>query len=274
MVCDLIKLRQTLFNLLSNAAKFTNKGEIVLTVQRQRRDENDWLSFEVKDNGIGIAPAQQQRLFDAFVQADNSTTREYGGTGLGLAISRKFCQMLGGSLTLDSEPGVGSTFCVLLPSEPAPMPGLEADRGTAKEIAPEAQRLGNLSADMEQRGHIGRLLVIDDDLTFRDSMTQYFQKEGFKVTTASNGQEGLLLASELKPDLITLDVLMPGRNGWSVLMALKKNPELESIPVLMISSAGDRHIGLRMGADEYLGKPVNWEQLDKAVKKLFRKPAI
>lgn len=270
MVCDMIKLRQTLFNLLSNAAKFTTAGEISLVVKRHSRSDQDWLLFEVKDNGIGIEPAQQQRLFDVFVQADNSTTRKYGGTGLGLSISRKFCQMLGGTLTLASTPGVGTTFSVCLPSEPTPMPGLDADPGAEIETAPATRRIGNTDTPGEKRAHLGRMLVIDDDITFRDSMIRYFQGEGFKVATASNGQEGLLLASELKPDLITLDILMPGRNGWSVLMALKKNPDLESIPVLMISSAGDRHISLHMGADEYLCKPVNWERLDRTVKKLFR----
>ncbi|MGW8248348.1 MAG: ATP-binding protein [Acidiferrobacterales bacterium] len=274
MICDMIKLRQTLFNLLSNAAKFTSDGDIKLRVTREQRDEQEWLVFEVSDTGIGIEPIKQQRLFDAFVQADNSTTRKYGGTGLGLAISRKFCEMLGGSLTLDSTPGKGSTFTVALPAEPAPLPGMEVDVSAEEEIDPRSQRLTQAVEDNEKRENIGRILVIDDDPTFRDSMVRYFQQEGFRVVTAGSGQEGLLLASELQPDLITLDILMPGRNGWSILLALKKNPKLQSIPVLMVSSAGDKHIGLRMGADEYLSKPVNWEQLDGIVKQLFRKSKV
>ena len=271
MICDMIKLRQMLFNLLSNAAKFTSNGDINLKVKREQRDEHEWLVFEVSDTGIGIEPVKQQRLFDAFVQADNSTTRKYGGTGLGLAISRKFCEMLGGSLTLESTPGAGSTFTVSLPAEPAPLPGMESESVAEEEVDPRSQRLAQVPGDNEKRENVGRILVIDDDSTFRDSMVHYFQKEGFRVVTASSGQEGLLLASELQPELITLDILMPGRNGWSILLALKKNPKLQSIPVLMISSAGDKHIGLRMGANEYLSKPVNWEQLDGVVKKLFRK---
>ena len=271
MICDMIKLRQMLFNLLSNAAKFTSDGDIKLRVRREQRNDKEWFTFEVSDTGIGIEPIKQQRLFDAFVQADNSTTRKYGGTGLGLAISRKFCEMLGGSLTLDSTPGAGSTFTVALPAEPAPLPGMEAELTAEEEIDPRSQRLVQAPENNEQRENIGRILVIDDDSTFRDSMVRYFQNEGFRVVTASSGQEGLLLASEHHPDLITLDILMPGRNGWSILLALKKNPKLQSIPVLMISSAGDKHIGLRMGADEYLSKPVNWEQLDGVVKGLFRK---
>ena len=267
----MIKLRQMLFNLLSNAAKFTSNGDINLKVKREQRDEHEWLVFEVSDTGIGIEPVKQQRLFDAFVQADNSTTRKYGGTGLGLAISRKFCEMLGGSLTLESTPGAGSTFTVSLPAEPAPLPGMESESVAEEEVDPRSQRLAQAPGDNEKRENVGRILVIDDDSTFRDSMVHYFQKEGFRVVTASSGQEGLLLASELQPELITLDILMPGRNGWSILLALKKNPKLQSIPVLMISSAGDKHIGLRMGANEYLSKPVNWEQLDGVVKKLFRK---
>ncbi len=274
MVCDLIKLRQMLFNLLSNAAKFTHNGEITLKVNREYKNNREWVFFDVIDNGIGIEPVQQQKLFDAFVQADNSTTRKYGGTGLGLAISRKFCQMLGGSLNLDSTPGKGSTFSVILPTEQAPMPGIEPDQGAEKETNPKTQRLAGKPPASEQRQHVGRVLVIDDDPSFRDSMVRYFQKEGFRVVTASSGQEGLLLAGELKPELITLDILMPGRNGWSVLMALKKNPDLSSIPVIMISSAGDKHIGLRMGANDYINKPVDWEMLDRKVKDLFRAPAV
>jgi len=271
MICDMIKLRQMLFNLLSNAAKFTSNGDINLRVRREQRDKHEWLTFEVSDTGIGIEPIKQQRLFDAFVQADNSTTRKYGGTGLGLAISRKFCEMLGGELTLESTPGEGSTFTVSLPAESAPLPGMEAESVAQEAVDPRSQRLAHAPGKVEKRGNIGRILVIDDDPTFRDSMVRYFQNEGFRVVTASSGQEGLLLASELQPELITLDILMPGRNGWSILLALKKNPKLQSIPVLMISSAGDKHIGLRMGADEYLSKPVNWEKLDGIVKKLFRK---
>jgi len=271
MICDMIKLRQMLFNLLSNAAKFTSNGDIGLKVRRERLDDQEWMTFEVRDTGIGIEPIKQQRLFDAFVQADNSTTRKYGGTGLGLAISRKFCEMLGGSLRLESTPGAGSIFTVALPAEPAPLPGMESESISLDAVDPRSQRLAHALGDAEKRGNIGRILVIDDDPTFRDSMERYFQNEGFRVISASSGQEGLLLASQLQPELITLDILMPGRNGWSILLALKKNPKLQSIPVLMISSAGDKHIGLRMGADDYLSKPVNWEQLDGIVKKLFRK---
>jgi len=272
MICDMIKLRQMLFNLLSNAAKFTSDGKIDLKVQREDVDGHDWLVFKVCDTGIGIEPAKQQKLFDAFVQADNSTTRKYGGSGLGLAISRKFCEMLGGQLVLESSPGAGSTFTVRLPAEPAPLPGMEIEQPPEIEIDPRAQRL--TTTEVEHREKLGRILVIDDDPTFRDSMVRYFQSEGFRVFTASNGQEGLLLASEQLPDLITLDILMPGRNGWSILLALKKNPKLKSIPVIMVSSAGDKHIGLRMGADEYLSKPVNWEQLDSVVKNFFRKSEV
>jgi len=269
IICDLIKLRQVLFNLLSNAAKFTNDGDVTLSVSRVHRGDKEWIIFDVKDTGIGIEPIKQQKLFDAFVQADGSTTRKYGGTGLGLAISRKFSQMLGGALTLESMPGQGSTFTVALPTEPAPMPGVDPAE-TVKEVDPKTKRFIAAEA-AEKRNNIGRILVVDDDTVFCESMSRYFQNEGFSVTMAHSGQEALLLASEMKPDLITLDVLMPGRNGWSVLMAMKRNPELEKIPVLMISSAGDKHISLRMGADGYLSKPVNWEQLDQEVKKLFRK---
>jgi len=273
MNCDMIKLRQTLLNLLSNAAKFTHDGQIAITVERQRSGDKDWVFFEVKDNGIGIEPIKQQRLFDAFVQADGSTTRKYGGTGLGLAISRKYCQMLGGSLTLDSTPGEGSIFTVALPADPAPLPGIDLENAKDELIDPAAQRLSGSDDDTEKkekRNHVANVLVIDDDSTFRTSMRHYLLHEGFNVVTASNGQEGLLIADDVVPDIITLDILMPGRNGWSVLMSLKKNPKLENIPVLIISSAGDRHISRRMGAFEHLQKPLDWERLDRTVKQILR----
>lgn len=273
MNCDMIKLRQTLFNLLSNAAKFTHQGKIELTVERQTSGNKEWVFFEVKDNGIGIEPIKQQRLFDAFVQADGSTTRKYGGTGLGLAISRKYCQMLGGSLTLDSTPGLGSTFTVALPADPAPMPGIIIDSPKQNEADPIVKRManaGNPVIEDEKRSHIARVLVVDDDSTFRTSMRQFLLNEGFEVVTASNGQEGLLIADDVMPDIITLDILMPGRNGWSVLMSLKKNPRLENIPVIIISSAGDRHISRRMGAFDYLQKPADWAMLDRMIKKILR----
>ena len=277
MNCDLIKLRQTLLNLLSNAAKFTHDGQISMTVERILSGSKEWVFFEVKDTGIGIEPIKQQRLFDAFVQADSSTTRKYGGTGLGLAISRKYCQMLGGSLTLDSTPGEGSTFTVALPADPAPLPGIVADGPGEVEADPAAQRLlatDKAPGSKEQRQNIASVLVIDDDPTFRASMRHYLLNEGFNVVTASNGQEGLLIADDVVPDIITLDILMPGRNGWSVLMSMKKNPKLENIPVVIISSAGDRHISRRMGAFEHFQKPLDWERFDNTIKQILRGSGI
>ena len=211
MRSDLTKIRQTLFNLLSNASKFTDKGVIRLTVTRSTENGAEWLSFAVRDSGIGMTPEQLGRLFQAFSQADASTTRKYGGTGLGLAISRKFCRMLGGDITVESVPGEGSTFTVKLPAR-AP----EAE--TAESAKPEA-------AKPVVEPSVGRptIVVIDDDPTLLDLMERFLTKEGFAVRTAANGRDGLELARLHQPVAITTDVMMPGMDGWSVISALKNH---------------------------------------------------
>lgn len=254
MRADPMRVRQVLLNLMSNANKFTEKGHVSLTVRRETRDQRDWIVMAVKDTGIGMTPEQLSRLFHDFVQADASTTRRYGGTGLGLAISRRLCHMMGGEITVTSEPGRGSTFVVTLPAEAAavtdlPRQDVPARTGAATSVP-----------------GTGLVLVIDDDESVRDLTSRFLTRKGFRVATAADGHEGLRLARELHPAAITLDVLMPQLDGWTVLAAIKGDPELADIPVILMTIIDDRTRGYALGATEYLIKPVNREKLTAALR--------
>ena len=254
MRADLTKVRQALFNLLSNACKFTDQGMITLAVAREATDGRETMVFHVTDTGIGMTSEQLAKLFEAFSQADAATTRRYGGTGLGLALSRRLCRMMGGDVTVESESGRGSTFTVRLPAEVA-----EAHEEPAPAPAAPASASG-----------VGAVLVIDDEAAVRDLMQRFLAKEGFRVVTASGGDEGLRLARELRPDAITLDVMMPGMDGWAVLSALKADPAIADIPVVMLTIVDDKNLGYALGAADYLTKPIDRERLVTVLKQYRR----
>jgi signal transduction histidine kinase/CheY-like chemotaxis protein len=262
MRADLVKVRQALFNLLSNACKFTERGAITLTVSGETADRVSWIIFRVNDTGIGMTPEQMGKLFQAFSQADASTTRQFGGTGLGLAISRKFCQMMGGDITVESTFGKGSTFTIRLPVRAA-----DAEAGAE---APTEKRPVSATAVAETAPTV---LVIDDDLTVHDLMRRFLSKEGLRMVAAADGKEGLRLAKELRPDAITLDVLMPGMDGWAVLAALKADPALANIPVIMITIADEKQVGYSLGVTDYLTKPVDWKRLTSILRQYQRADA-
>ncbi len=256
MHADLTKVRQALFNLLSNASKFTTRGTITLDIARNRIDGADWVMLSVSDTGIGMTPAQMEKLFQAFSQAEASTTRQYGGTGLGLAITRHFCQLMGGDITVASEVGKGSTFTISLPAEVSepkaePVEPAEAIAGALIDGAPP-------------------VLVIDDDPRVREMLQRFLTKEGFRVASAASGEEGLRLARELRPMAITLDVLMPGTDGWSVLAALKADPDMADIPVILLTMVDDKNLGYALGASDYLTKPVDRGRLVAILQKYRR----
>ena len=246
MRADLTKVRQALFNLLSNACKFTERGTISLAVAREAKGAQDWMVFRVSDTGIGMTPDQLARLFEAFTQADAATTRRYGGTGLGLALSRCLCRMMGGDVTVESEAGRGSTFTIRLPAQVA----------EAVEDIPAPAAISDRAAP-----GLGTVLVIDDEAVVRDLMQRFLTREGFRVATASGGEEGLRRARELHPDAITLDVMMPGMDGWAVLSALKADPAVAAIPVVMLTIVDDKNLGYALGASDYLTKPIDRERL-------------
>lgn len=249
MRTDLTKTRQNLFNLLSNASKFTENGEISLKVRR----EDDFIVFRVADNGIGMNEEQLARLFQPFSQADASTTRKYGGTGLGLAITRRFAEMMGGSVSVESAPGKGSTFTIKLPAEVSEIPA--EDESQANETSAET------AANETPADNSRMVLVIDDDEAVRDVISRVLTKEGYSVVPAADGKEGLRLARTLKPQVITLDVMMPQMDGWAVLTQLKNDSALAHIPVIMMSMIDDKNLGYSLGASDYVTKPVNREQL-------------
>ncbi|MGI9264047.1 MAG: response regulator, partial [Gammaproteobacteria bacterium] len=255
---DVTKIRQSLLNLLSNAAKFTHEGTIALRASRDHQGGQDWLTFAVRDTGIGIPADKIETVFEEFGQADNSTTRDYGGTGLGLPISRKFCRLLGGDISINSQPGSGSTFVIRVP---AVLPG-------SRPATPVAQAPEIVEASAVKKGKAGagrRVLVIDDDAEARDIIERILRKDGFEVSLAQDGEAGLRLASELHPDVITLDVMMPGLDGWSVLRQLKASSDTRDIPVVMLTIVDDKSQGFSLGATDYLSKPIDREQLKKTL---------
>src|SRR5438552_13330608 len=264
---DQVKVKQCLLNLLSNANKFTDRGRITLSVwkaQGQRLKAKpssgangveeilqplalSLVNFQVSDTGIGMSAEQIAKLFQAFSQVDDSTARKFGGTGLGLTITKHFCEMMGGTIRVQSERGKGSTFVIELPkvvkhkpAEPVPVPHVP--------VTPLADN---------QRC----VLVIDDDPNVHRLIERTLQGEGFTVRFATDGKEGLRLARELRPRVITLDVLMPETDGWSVLSALKSDAALAAIPVIMLTIVGDKDLGFALGASDYVVKPIDRNQL-------------
>jgi PAS domain S-box-containing protein len=255
MTADLTKMRQMLFNLLSNASKFTQNGRVGLDAARQ----GDQIVLHVRDSGIGMTPEQLGRLFEAFTQADASTTRKYGGTGLGLAITRRFARMMGGDVTAESVPGSGSTFTIRVPAvvidpkkaaSPAP-----AASGPSRPVAPTAP---------DARA----VLVIDDDPAAQELLRRTLEKDGFRVITASGGDEGLRLAREVRPHVITLDVMMPGKDGWAVLGEIKADPTLRNSPVVMVTILDSRQIAYSLGAAEHLTKPVDLNRFAEIIRRV------
>jgi PAS domain S-box-containing protein len=246
MHADLTKVRQSLFNLLSNACKFTEGGTVTLEVERKPVNGADWVVFRVVDTGIGMTDEHMAKLFQPFSQGDSSTTRRFGGTGLGLVISRRFCNMMGGDITVESVPGKGATFTMILPAQVAERSEEPVDAGRA---GAEESTLSSL------------VLVIDDDARVHDLLRRSLAKEGFKVEVAFNGQEGLRMAKELHPDAITLDVMMPGLDGWAVLSALKSDPDIADVPVVMLTIVDDHNRAYSLGAADYLTKPIDRDRL-------------
>ena len=249
MRSDQTKLRQSLLNLLSNAAKFTERGRITLAARRMAGSDGDRLQFVVSDTGIGIAPEQLPGLFQAFSQARSSTARDYGGTGLGLAITRHFCRLLGGDVAVESTPGKGSTFTLILPA-------------VCPAATPEVARS---SAPARRADALGTVLIIDDEEPAHELLEREFAGAGYHVLHAAGGREGLELAKQARPDVITLDIIMPDLDGWSVLKALKADPELCDIPVVLVTIMGDRDLGFALGAADYITKPLDRELLMRAV---------
>ncbi|HSU56587.1 MAG TPA: response regulator, partial [Candidatus Dormibacteraeota bacterium] len=257
MRADQTKVRQALLNLLSNANKFTENGIVRLEVRRAAplNSHPSTINFIVSDTGIGMTPEQMSRLFQAFTQADSSTARKYGGTGLGLAITRQFCELMGGSVDVQSEPGKGSTFTIRLPAEVTKTKPTETAKTSPVTI---------------HHANGPRVLVIDDDPNAHRLIERTLKHEGYTLHFASNAKEGLRLARELRPAAITLDVMMPETDGWSVLSSLKADPELSRIPVIMVTIVGEKEMGFALGASDYLMKPIDRNELVLVLKRFIQ----
>jgi len=234
--------------LISNAAKFTQHGIVRLDVKHA----GESITFDVSDTGIGMTPAQMARLFQPFMQAEDTTSLKYGGTGLGLTNTKHFCELMGGSVSLESKPGVGSTFTIRLP---------------ATSRAPSSER------PAEARGHASEerpVLVIDDDPAVVELISSTLKEEGFRVVSALNGEEGLKLARQVEPLAITLDVVNSGSgtDGFQTLEALRADPATRSTPVIVITMVESRERALSFGAAESLSKPVHPDQLMAVFRRL------
>ena len=255
---DITKLKQSLLNLLSNASKFTKDGTVTLTVARRHNGTGDCIEFAVKDTGIGMTPEQMDKLFQAFAQADSSTTRKYGGTGLGLAITRHFARMLGGDVAVASEVGKGSVFTLSLPAQEAALTPVD------EPLTEKPKMSGDIAGDVS-------VLVVDDDEAVHETVGAMLGREGYRVLHARSGAEALTMAREFRPDAITLDVMMPQMDGWSVLAALKSDPVLSDIPVTIVTMLNDRAIALSLGAAGFLTKPIDWQRLNGMLRQFSHK---
>ncbi len=245
------RLTQVVLNLLSNACKFTERGRIDISIAPVRADDRQWLEIAVADTGVGMAPERLERLFEDFAQSDEAAQRRFGGTGLGLAISRRICRAMGGDLTVVSAPGKGSTFTARLPEHPP----VATPAAAPSEAAPAAP------AERPARP-AGVVLVIDDDAAARELIAERLARDGYATATAADGLDGLRRARELNPAAITLDVVMPGYSGWSVLAALKGDPELCAVPVIVVAALGSElNKGFALGAAACLSKPVDLDRL-------------
>ncbi|MEQ8461535.1 MAG: response regulator [Sandaracinaceae bacterium] len=245
---DVVKLRQILFNLLSNAFKFTSNGNVSLHVTRQAGIGR--LVFEVADDGIGMTPEVITQIFTPFAQGDASTTRRFGGTGLGLALTRRFCELLGGEIAVHSREGEGSRFSFWLPESAEPQRVAASPREAIQS---------------ESREPV--VLVVDDDEAMHDLMARHLSGSGLRVVATADPAQAIPLARAVAPVMITLDVLMPRKDGWSVLSELKQDRDLQHIPVVLLSIVDERGFGFALGAADYLVKPVARERLLETVRR-------
>jgi adenylate cyclase len=250
---DQTRFRQALLNLASNANKFTENGTVTIAAQSQRMDSREWIIIAVTDTGIGMTEEQMGRLFQEFSQADASTARKFGGTGLGLAISRHFCRIMGGDITVESKQGEGSKFTIRLPRI------VQTDAAIGPELHAEP------TPSVVEATEAPLILVVDDDATARELVVRHLEGAGFSAVVAKGGQEGLRMVRELRPAAVTLDIMMPDLDGWTVLAAIKGDPALANIPVVLMSIVDQKNRGYALGAADYLVKPVDRVKLVKTL---------
>ena len=258
---DVTRTKQIVLNLISNAAKFCENGQIQIDVKESNRSNKKLINIDVKDSGIGMTQEQIDKLFHAFTQADASTTRKYGGTGLGLTIVQNLARLMGGDVSVKSELGKGTTFTVTIQN-------LDVEHSSDVK-AEDLEDLNRKAALTSKKDGKSTILVIDDDPTIRDLMTRHIEKNNFSVLQALDGAQGIKMAREYMPDAITLDILMPEMDGWSVLRTLKADDKVSHIPVVMASIIDEKKKGFSLGAADYLSKPVERDRLIGSIGKLL-----
>ena len=267
---DPTKLKQILLNLLGNACKFTEQGEILLTVQREMTAGEGWVRFSIRDTGVGMTQEQVGRLFEPFVQADASISEKYGGTGLGLSISKSYCEMMGGQIFADSVAGRGSEFVVRLPSSgsvPAAKIGHEVMSPTV--INASDSRI-SLPPGLDRRSYVSTILVGDGDPAICKLMERYLSSEGFRVVSTNNGAALPSLARQHQPEVIVLDDSLRNEQGESLLSVLRADARIGDTPIVLVALHGDeapKHTG---GAADIISKPIQWHAFSAAVKKWVR----
>tara|TARA_Y100000817_G_scaffold260047_1_gene214147 strand:- start:4940 stop:7945 length:3006 start_codon:yes stop_codon:yes gene_type:complete len=242
MKSDETKLRQCIVNFLSNAFKFTENGQVALVINTKKIDGNEYVVFDIKDTGIGMTEEQLGKLFDTYTQAERSTSAKYGGTGLGLSISKHFAEMMGGGVDVTSEVDKGSTFSIFVPRSSSDDETEEVDQEVDNPKIKEGDDY---------------ILLVDDDKATHDVIKRAIKKEGHTVFSAFDGDEGMDQARKNKPKLILLDVLMPGRDGWSVLKEIKNDKNLKDVPVVITSVLNEESLASSLGADDYMKKPID-----------------
>ena len=249
---DETKLRQCLTNFLSNGFKFTKNGTVTLDVKARMDGDVEFVDFAVIDTGAGMSPEGVAKVFEEYTQAERSTSANYGGTGLGLPISKKFAEMMGGDVIVTSEEGVGSVFTMSVPRE---CPEYNDDEVDSNVINLDAQ--DNL------------VVLVDDDVAMHDLIKRTISKLNLTLLGATNSEKGMELIREVKPKLILLDVLMPGRDGWSLLKECKTDQELKEIPVIMISQLNQSNLASSLGANDYLTKPIDRTHFINTLKRIM-----
>ncbi len=258
MESDETRLRQSLLNLLSNACKFTEQGSVTLTARPYQDVGENWLEFAVSDTGIGMSEAQMAKIFDDFTQAEAGTTAKFGGTGLGLSITKQLIEMMGGRLQVTSIEGSGSTFTIQVPRI------AKSNNTEENALLMEIEETMVSKSDAELT-----ILVIDDDALAHDLVKRKLAGEDYHIISALNGEQGIARAKELKPDLILLDILMPGKDGWTVLAELRDDEQLADIPIIVISMLDDDQSATALGAKAYMTKPVDRDKLVANIQEIF-----
>ena len=243
MTQDETKIRQCLTNFLSNGFKFTSNGTITLDVDTFVEEDIEMIRFAVTDTGEGMSEEGLSKVFREYEQAERSTSAKHGGTGLGLPITKKLAEMMGGDVIVTSELGVGSVFTLYVPRE-CPQDYDEVEEGNTIDKLTEEEKI---------------VVLIDDDVAMHDLIRRTLSKIGLKLVGAIDSEKGMQIVREMKPKLLLLDVLMPGRDGWSILKECKSDPELKDMPVVMVSQLSQEVLSQSLGADDYLTKPINRE---------------